>query len=117
MYEFSITFMVLSVVLFLFSYMPFIRERRNQGLVYVILFRVFAALLFFVGYSISVVPVLTTITTACKGTGTESLCTQTSTVTLPDAISASLGYFVVIYILMLIASILIDIIMARKEKE
>jgi hypothetical protein len=83
------------------------------------LFRIFAALIFFIGYSIALPATTTTYsgynTTAEAGNTITSGYTVTNA--LPDAIGASLGYFTVIYFLMLIASILIDIIMARKEKE
>lgn len=113
----GLAFLAISIVLFLFSFLKILR--KETGIIYLLIFRAFAALLFFAGYSIMVVPY--SVSYAAYNTIQGSTIVQYPVYNVSYSISkgtqASIGGITTVIVLVMVGSVGIDFVMRMREKK
>ena len=107
--EIGIVLLVLGTLIWLFSFVPLIRSHR--GIIYLVLFRTFAALLVFSG--LSLMTVASTYTTNSNST---TIPNSTTTYAVNPGTSASLDALNIGYVVVIMASMLIDVVWLLRDK-
>jgi hypothetical protein len=112
----GLVFVGLSITIFLVTFLPLLR--KQTGMIYLLVFRTFAALLFFIAYSAIVVP--STVTygayNAIQGSTVIQYPNVTVTTAIPSGTQSAIGGGTIAMILLMIGSVGIDYSMRMREK-
>lgn len=111
----GIALMFLSFSLFVFTLFPIIRKER--AIVYLLILRLFSAFIFFVAFSVIVIP--QTISYGAYNSVLANVIVQyptyNVTTAIPSGTQSTLGWVSISYIMLVISSIGIDFVMKMRE--